>query len=400
MKLILGAALVVLVALLGSRKTFTKVKLPLGARHIYLTGTEYILVGWCLGSQMLDLLDTVSVKELSPLLHLALGWIGLMFGSQLDLSGVKRFPKQYFWVTTIQAVSTILVCVATMTLLFLFADWRRPDQAVILALVLAAIAVPTGQSSLALVVGELKLRRGWLTDLLSYIAGIDMLFGVAVLGAVFCYMRADVTTSSPIVAGLVYLVLSVGMGAVMGVVLHVLTRARCTQEELMLFTIGVVVFSAGAAVYLGISPLFVTTIGGVVVANAKGAKVRILRAMSTLEKPFYIVVLIFGGAQLNVFEYWQTGLIFAALYVASRTTGKLVGGLAASFLVTKPNQLPRSLGMGLVSQGGVAAAMALSYYTTFENRIAGIVLFIAFVAIIVNELLGPAFVRSLIEKRS
>ena len=85
MKIVVGVALVILIALLGSRRTFTKVKLPLAARHIYLTGTEYILVGLCLGGLLLDLLDQASLKGLDPLLFLSLGWIGLMFGIQLEM---------------------------------------------------------------------------------------------------------------------------------------------------------------------------------------------------------------------------------------------------------------------------------------------------------------------------
>ena len=65
--------LIVLVALLGSRRTFTRVKLPLAARHIYLTGTEYILVGLCLGSQMLGLLDGKALQGLAPLLFATVG---------------------------------------------------------------------------------------------------------------------------------------------------------------------------------------------------------------------------------------------------------------------------------------------------------------------------------------
>ncbi|MBW1872440.1 MAG: hypothetical protein JRJ19_10265, partial [Deltaproteobacteria bacterium] len=62
MKIVVGVALVILIALLGSRRTFTKVRLPLAARHIYLTGTEYILVGLCLGGLLLNLLDESSLK--------------------------------------------------------------------------------------------------------------------------------------------------------------------------------------------------------------------------------------------------------------------------------------------------------------------------------------------------
>ena len=165
MKVILGAALVIIIALLGSRRTFTKVNLP-WLPHLYLTGTEYIVIGILLGSHMTGVLDSGSIKGLSPLLHLVLGWIGLMFGAQLEIRQISAFPKQYFLLAILQAAFTLIICFVPFLLLMKLAGGTSPELAVLGAITISTIAIPTAQSSLALIQKDLGLRGNRLLELL------------------------------------------------------------------------------------------------------------------------------------------------------------------------------------------------------------------------------------------
>ncbi|MCP4599539.1 MAG: hypothetical protein GY847_03200 [Proteobacteria bacterium] len=400
MRIILGAALVVLIALLGSRTTFTKLRLPLAARHIYLTGTEYIIVGLCLGSQMLGFLDAQALKGLDPLFYLATGWIGLMFGIQLEISQIARFPKQYILFAVLQALVTMLICFIPLLYLIELVSDSSSNLVIGGAIALSAIAVPTAQSSLALIQKDLKLRRSRLMEILSYVAGIDALVGVGIFGFLFCYTHTtSILGFQSLVSGQ-YLVISVGLGAVMGGLLHILTRLRCNQEDLLLYTVGIVVFSAGAAAFLRISPLFVTVVAGFIIANLRGAKVRILRVLISLEKPFYIIILVLGGAMLSPGKEWPILLGLAAVYIALRMVGKAMGGYVSSRVLRVPAGLPSSVGLALISQGGMAAAMVVSYHHAFPNDMAGSILMVVLVAIIVNELIGPFLASNVIKRAS
>ncbi len=398
MKIILGAALVVLIALLGSRRTFTRVKLPLGARHLYLTGTEYALIGFCLGDRLLGLLDQQSLVGLNPLLYLSLGWIGLMFGIQLDVQQIARFPRHYFQLTVIQATVTLFLCFVPFSMLFYTIGELPLPIAIGSALALGAIAVPTGQSSLALVVREHRLRQSTVGETLAFVAGLDAVVGLLALGFVYGYWRTTAIEGSVIWISLTYLLISLGLGGVMGVLLHFLTRLRCTQEELLLFTVGTVVFTTGAAAYVGVSPLFVTAVGGFAIANGRGAKVRILRALTAMEKPFYIVVLIIGGAMVTLQHSWYVLLGLAGLFIILRFSGKTAGGWMASRVLSPPTPLPRSVGLGLISQGGISVAMVVSFHQTIGGSTSGVVLAMALVALLINELLSPRLAQQVIGK--
>ena len=84
-KVITGFILLVIIALFGYRRTFTKLHLPLGARYIYLTGTEFILVGVALGGELMGVLDGAAMKALTPLYSLCLGFVGLIIPHSVRL---------------------------------------------------------------------------------------------------------------------------------------------------------------------------------------------------------------------------------------------------------------------------------------------------------------------------
>jgi Kef-type K+ transport system membrane component KefB len=399
-KVILGAALVIFIALLGSRRTFTKIKLPL-LSHVYLTGTEYIIIGILLGNHMIGLLDSGSIKGLSPLLHLVLGWIGLMFGSQLEIRQISRFPKQYFLLAILQATFTLLACFIPFLLLMKLAGASSTELAILGALTISAIAIPTAQSSLALIQKDLGLRGNRLLEMLSYVAGLDALVGLVFFGIIFCFARTHTILGTPYLVTLYYVAASIGLGIVMGSVLHLLTWIRCSQEELLLYTLGTVLFFSGIASFLGISPLFVTLVGGFVTANVRGAKVRILRALTMLEKPFYITMLILGGAMLGPPSTgWAAFFILTATYVGLRMVGKSLGGFVSSRVFRKPITMPSAVGLGLISQGGIAVAMIVSFHEAFASDMANTILMIVLAAIVVNELIGPFLARFVIKKAS
>ncbi|NIU77486.1 MAG: hypothetical protein GWN71_29210, partial [Gammaproteobacteria bacterium] len=54
-----------------------------------------------------DLLTQQIIDQLYPFLALGLGWIGLLFGLQLDRRQLRQFPPAYLIVTVVQAGVTL-----------------------------------------------------------------------------------------------------------------------------------------------------------------------------------------------------------------------------------------------------------------------------------------------------
>ena len=75
LKVTLGVALLVIIALIGYRTTFTRAPGRLGELNVFLTGAEFILIGVALGGELLDVLDAATLRSLAPLSSMGLGFV-------------------------------------------------------------------------------------------------------------------------------------------------------------------------------------------------------------------------------------------------------------------------------------------------------------------------------------
>jgi hypothetical protein len=391
LKVTVGVALLLVIALIGHRRTFTRLRLPVGARLVYLTGTEFILVGVALGDTLIGLLDEQTVRSLTPLFSLGLGVVGLIFGIQLEVGKILRFPARYLSMAAIQAVVTMLVvsCPCYLVLKELFGGDELSIG--VASLILGATAACTAQTALALIGREFGLRGARVMELLRYISSVDAVVGLVVLGFAFCLMHAEPVADFDVGISFQWFALSLGIGTAMGFLLYLITRVRCREEELPIFVVGMVTFSSGIALYLGLSPLFINTMMGLTVANLPGSKDRIFNLLIRLEKPFYIVFLVLAGAIWRPGSPWALSL--AALYLGLRLVGKLGGGYLAARAATEDSRPPLGLGLGLISQGGMAVAMVMNYYQLGSTELTSAVVTTVLLAVILNELASPSLAK-------
>jgi hypothetical protein len=80
--------------------------------------------------------------------------------------------------------------------------------------------------------------------------------------------------------------------------------------------------------------------------------------------------------------------------------GKSLGGFVSSRVLKTPIRMPATVGLGLISQGGIAVAMIVSFHEAFASYMADAILLIVLTAIVVNELVGPFLARFVIKKAS
>jgi Kef-type K+ transport system membrane component KefB len=396
LKIALGVALLLIIALIGYRRTFIRLKLPRGAQLIFLTGTEFILVGVALGDQLIGLLDEQTIRSLTPLFGLGLGVIGLIFGIQLELDKILRFPSRYILMTFTQAICTMLV-VFWPFYFVLEGIFGGDRQSILLAsLVLAATAACTAQTALALIHREFGLRGARVMELLRYMSSVDAVVGLLALQIALCLMQVQPVLGIHLGSGFQWFALSMVVGGATGFLLHLLTRVRCSDEELLIFVLGMAVFSGGIALSLKLSPLFVNTLMGLVVANLPGSRNRIFHLLERLEKPFYIVFLILAGAIWHPAPPW--GLPLAILYLGLRVIGKVSGGFLAARIAPESSRPPLTVGLGLISQGGIAIAMVMNYYQLSSAAVTDAVVTTVLLAVILNELASPYLARAVLRR--
>jgi len=398
---LVSTLILILVALLGARFSFSTEGAPLGPRLLFRTGTHFVFVGVRLGPEVLGLVSAEALAQLDPLLALALGWVGFLFGLQLDRESLGQFPLKFFLVAGLQAVLTFA--------LFFSLGWAlleavgQADEIQMLLLGgAAATACTTTPAGIAMVSTNF-LVRGRVRELLFFIASVDALVGLTGLQIVYSlYHPAQLLQGLASVPPAGWTLLALGIAILCAILFLWLTRARPGSEELVLILLGISALVAGAALQLQVSPLFVSAVMGVVVANLHADRQRIFSVLHDWEKPIYVVLLILAGALLRFPTIWILPLV--AFYVVARTLGKVVGSAGALSITTLRFPVPRRLGLGLIPQGGISLAMAVSMVLTYEGLAVGgysaADLFFAVVVggVVVSELTGPFFVTQVLRR--
>ncbi len=397
MKLILIIVIITSIALIGSQLTFLSRRLPIGSRHVLMTGTEFIFVGLIFGPGLLNLIDATTMKQLHPFLSFGLGWIGFMFGLQFDRRKVRFLPKNYFTITTIISLVTILI--VGIVFWFILGQYRHLSQSIVLVLsmTLAATAACTGQSSMAIVHRDFGVPSRGVMNLFRYIAAVDALFSILVAGYALCYLKVneDALTIAVHLQAAKWFLISVVIGVIIGYVFHFMTYYKLDQNELLLITIGVVMLASGISLFLELSSLFIPFIMGYIVANRSLRNSRVLEIMIRSEKSVYIMLVILAGAAWDLNLHIHAVLLL--LYVIIRAAAKIFGGWLATRLAAPNFPVPARMGLGLLSQGGVSIAILINLQQAYTDPIIHEIFAIVIFAALINELISPTLITRIVE---
>lgn len=393
---VLATLVLILVALLGARFSFSTQRVPAGPRLLFRTGIHFLFVGFLLGPSMLGLFGSDAVVSLHPLLGLGLGWIGVLFGLQLDPDTVRRFPARHFVVALGQGILTFGVCVAiglwaTRGLGF------TSSTAAAMVLGAAATAAVSTPAAIAMVSSNF-LVRGPTRQFLFFVASVDGIVGIVALHLTYASFHGTrVLADYGLAGGAFWALAGLGLGIVCGILFLWVVRLRPGRDELVLYLLGISALVSGGALQMQVSPLFASMVLGVVVANLapERDRTRIFRTLGSWEKPIYVVLLLLSGALLAPTTWWTVPLALA--YVLVRALGKVASTAFLLSVVKLPIDVPRRLGLALMPQGGLSLAMALSLVLVLGPsgvqvrgvEVVPLLFAVVVLGVIVSELVGP-----------
>ncbi len=351
MSLTLSLILVVVFAFLVSR-----------ALHRYapqvltLWSLEYLLVGFVAGPMALGLLGDTELEALQPFLSLTLGLVGFALGLPLR----RRVGRiRHFIFALLAAVATIAFTAWAMRpVLAWLAPEVRGDAQLWLSLALGAAAACCSSQMIDSARSSFE-ARGPTTNLLRSFAVASNVTAVCVAGLGLALARAQNGSGRFGLTEPAWLLGSAGLGLALGVLfwLFVGDEGEEHQERTFLATVGVVVFASGLASAIGISPLFLNVLAGIVVSLLPRTE-RLHVAVTRLEKPALIIVLIFAGAQLRM--QFSLLLIVPVIYAMLRYVALRVSTATFARVVPQVVTVPR-FGDGVVAQGAIAAAIAVNF---------------------------------------
>ncbi len=395
--------LIVLIAGLGtvgSKYVYSHFNLPLGLKNVLFYGTEYIFIGLFLGPYFLNVLTPVRIDQLYPLTSLGLGWIGLVFGSQLELRRLKRFPANYYFIMFFQSLFVFAVLFIAFYILISYSQIEAKRTYLIAASMAIAASGAITNHPAVFSEGKKRIKSGKTLQLMRFVSSLDDLFAFIVLGILFSFFHVRASLEELNIPGWQILVFSIALSFSLGFLLRTMIKLGKNNEEKLLITLGVVIFSSGLAGYFHLSPLFITFMTGLFVSNSSPERDHVHKILIKFEKPVYIIFLILAGSMWkagnNNTYFWIA--LFSLTYIVLRVLSKYVGNLLAINLTCLPSHYSRSMGLGMISQGGLALVLTVNYHEVYRSDISDIVLAVVVIAVFFNELAGPLAVRFALRK--
>jgi hypothetical protein len=357
-------------------------------RYGYVGGAEYVVIGFLLGPRVTGLLDAGQVQDLTPIVSLALGWLGMLLGTYFRVPTMALIEGSYLRVALAEAVATFGIALAASLALFRYvveAPW--PDAAV-LSGTLAAVATLSSPVAVDAVVDRVRVRSR-VPPVLQLAARMDALVAVVAFGLVLAiFHQGDVAPGVRPPTATEWAVINVAVGVASGVLFHLFLGPRGHLDEGRLFVAlaGAIVVASGASYYLNLSPIFTNLVLGVILANSGGAHRDVARLLLSTERPVYLALLLLAGAA------WSPGsvdlLFIAPLFVLIRVGARFLGGAIAGGQVAPPELRAKGLGRGLLALGGLAVALAVNYGQVYPDLHPRLVLTATLLAVLLFEIVA------------
>lgn len=401
MKTLIVVGLVFAVSYLSTRLVFSTRLSLLGFRYLFFSGTEFLLLGYMIGPRGLGLIPPAIVESLDPLLHLGLGWAGLMFGLQFNHKAVLLYRRRRWILGFSQAlVTSVIVAGGAWLVLPLIFPIIDEEMRVRAAVILGVCAGPTAPSSIHYFSRIFQIR-GRVNRLLKFIVGIDGIPPILLLGLAAGLLHVSNLGLGEGLPGWKWLLVGVLIGILLGLLLAALVGLDFKREELLLFVLGIVALASGLAQYLHLPAVFLSFFAGITTANTAWHREEIHKMAAHAEKPLYLTFLVMTGTLIVLDDARVVAL--ATILVILRLGGKLIGNIVWRWIPFEPRARSPLLGLALLSQGGLTLVLAVDFfflYSTDLERLDTTLLVVSavVVAVLANEILSPLFIRRLFPK--
>jgi len=321
----------------------------------------FILIGALLGNLAPNVFDTATLDSLDVISLLALSFIGFDVGGEMAFKVLRTLGKTILAIAILEstaafAVVTIAVYLYTNTLY--------------IALIFGALASATAPAATVDVLREYR-ASGPLTSTLFAVVAIDdavaiIIYGFASAFAKVLLAKGTLSLAGILVGPLSEIIGSLILGFILGTALHIMITKIHDKTELLILTLAFILLTTGTATTLHLSLILSNMAFGMTLINLStyGDK-RAFDAVSGISQPVYILFFILVGARLNVGLLPEMGVL-GIIYIVFRSAGKVGGSFLGGRLTSTPEAVRRYIGLGLLSQAGVAIGLSIQAWHEFQ----------------------------------
>lgn len=383
--------LIIAAAFLGS-KAFQRIGIP------QVVG--FIVMGVILGSSFLNVVPQELCEELTFVSEIALGLIGFDIGSHLLFAELRRLGRSITFILLFEALATFALVTAGIYAI---------TQSTHTALIFGALSSATAPAATVDVLAEYD-AKGPLTTTLLAVVGMDdavalVLYSIAAALAESLLAPTRALSPAQILAlPAVEIGGSVLLGSSMGLLLEFIMRRMERHHDAMAVSIGFVLLCVGLSEALGFSLILTAMVLGIVVVNRDPEHSQHIRFTIEQAGPvIYVLFFTLVGARFRVGLLPTMGLIGIA-YVVLRSVGKFTGAWLGGLVGGAEPAVRSNLGLGLLSQAGVAVGLALNSASRFSAcadegaSLGALIINVITATTFVVQIIGPICVKIAISR--
>ena len=364
----------------------------------------FMIIGVILGPSLVNVLDETAQRHLSFITEICLGFVAFSIGLELH---VKTIKQQGTGIILIILFESFLAFAAVAAGLY-FLTGNLP-----LALIFGAIAPASAPAGTVAIIQEYK-AKGKLTNALYAVVGFDDGLGIIIFGFASAIAKSLLARENGgavegiwqlISPPLVEIGLSFAAGICIAFLFNLLSRRIRGNRDLFILTFGLILITSGLSIVFHLSLILTNMVVGLVFVNTMPRSIvkKIGDKVTDFMPLLFILFFILAGANLHIASLPALGMI-GIVYIAARSFGLIIGSKLGAVLGRSEPNIRKYLGLGILSQAGVAIGLSLIVKQEFSmlgeagNTIAAAVITTVTGTCIFFEIIGPILTKVGLEK--
>jgi len=356
----------------------------------------YMILGTIMGTSVLSLITENSLNHLQFITDIALGFVAFTIGSELNLRILRKLGKGIVLIILAESFAAFFLVAFAVYLL---------TSDLPMALIFGALAPASAPAGTVAVIQEYK-ARGTLTKALYAVVGFDdglavIIFGFSAALAVKLLRaessEASVGLISSIMEPIKELGFSLGIGTILGFFFSALARKLRPLSELPALTFGFISLAIGLCIWLNLSLILTNLMVGFVLANTTPIRSsrKIVGQLRDYMPLLFILFFFLAGAHLHISALPALGVL-GIVYMLARVAGLMGGAWLGAVMGKSETKIKKYLGLGILSQAGVAIGLSLMVRQMFSEigsphalEIGAMVITTITATSIIFEIIGP-----------
>ncbi|MEG2002585.1 MAG: cation:proton antiporter [Clostridia bacterium] len=339
----------------------------------------YIIAGILIGPSVLKLVPQDIINGMGFISDIALAFIAFGVGKFFKKETLKNVGAEVVVITLFEALTA--GAIVTLVMLLFNIEWK-------LALLLGAIATATAPASTMMTIKQYHAHGEFVDTLLPIVALDDVvcLFAFSIVSAVIESSSVGKVTFASVGLPILYNVLALLLGFVLGMILSKLLRAR-SQDNRLILVVAMLLGLTGLCSIVNISPLLSCMLFGATYINKTKDK-QLYFQIDNFTPPIMSMFFILAGMNLDVKALASFGLI-GLVYFVVRIIGKYIGAYAGCAITKTSKKVRNYLGVALIPQAGVSIGLAYLGQRMLPEAIGNVLLTIILTTSVLYELIGP-----------